>query len=422
MNKRKTKRFVDFIDAYAESVNKRKIDHSLMSVIINNNYVEDQLYDANFVGNTHPNQGHVYYYPDNYYSYFSNSAWKITDTTYDQWQTQHEVNVSAPPPEPTQIPPKRFLHLDVSMQSLDDMINILNTHEYEADTEYNIDLRSLHNIKSELVELNAMVGLRALKQSILEQLIYFMQGLHLGVNSSEFKHIVIYGSPGTGKTEIAKIVGRMYSKLGVLKKNVFKKVTRHDMIAGYLGQTAIKTRKIVDDCLGGVLFIDEAYSLGSDDSFSKECLDTLCDALSEHKDELMVIIAGYEDELNDTFFKVNAGLKSRFIWKFNMGEYTPNELMQIFQKKVAEQNWCFYKESEITERWFSDKKTNFKNYGRDMEMLLLYTKIAHGKRIYGKSADIRKKITLEDLNSGYDVFTKNKKEKGVPEYLSSIYM
>ena len=223
--------------------------------------------------------------------------------------------------------------IDVEINTITDVIELLNQYEYKEDTEYNIDLESLHKIKKELIMLDEMVGLSSLKQSILDQLLYFIQGLHQNKSGGDYKHTVIYGPPGTGKTEIAKIIGTMYSKMGFLKNNTFNKVTRNDLIAGYLGQTAIKTKKIIDESLGGVLFIDEAYSLASreqNDSFSKECLDILCESLSDHKDDLMVIIAGYEDELNNTLFKANQGLKSRFIWRFTIDTYTPKELMQIF--------------------------------------------------------------------------------------------
>jgi hypothetical protein len=407
MNKLKTKKFVNFIDNYAGTIDNGKIDYGLLSVIINNNYLEEKLYEPEF---THKQDYMMYYYTD------YNNTWSMpaAGNPYDEWIKTHEIAVS--PPEP-----KKQETIDASMQTLTDIIHVLETHPYCANTEYNIDLKSLHDIKKELIELNQMIGLEKLKQSILEQLMYFSQGLHLGINNSEFKHAVISGSPGTGKTEIAKIIGRMYSKMGILKKNTFKKVTRHDLVAGYLGQTAIKTRKVIDESLGGVLFIDEAYSLGSDDIYSKECLDTLCEALSDHKDDLMVIIAGYENELNETFFKVNTGLNSRFIWRFSMGEYSAKELMQIFKKKVTEQGWQMNSETDIAESWFSQKKKHFKNFGRDMEMLLLYTKITHGKRIYGKPAEYRKKITAADLNGGFDMFTKNKKETEMPEYLSGIY-
>ena len=155
-------------------------------------------------------------------------------------------------------------------------------------------------------------------------------------NNQDFMHTVIYGPPGTGKTEIAKIMGNIFCNLGILKKNVFRKATRSDLIAGYLGQTAIKTRDLVTSCLGGVLFIDEAYALGNEekrDSFAKECIDTLCEALSDHKDEIMVIIAGYEKELKNCFFNYNQGLESRFTWRFHTDDYKPEELMEDFRKE-----------------------------------------------------------------------------------------
>ena len=90
-------------------------------------------------------------------------------------------------------------------------------------------------------------------------------------NNQDYKHTIIYGSPGTGKTEIAELMGKMYSKIGILENQIFRKVNRSDLVGGYLGQTALKTRDVVKECLGGCLFIDEVYSLGGDDSYSQEC-------------------------------------------------------------------------------------------------------------------------------------------------------
>ena len=129
-----------------------------------------------------------------------------------------------------------------------------------------------------------MIGMKELKTNIVDQIIYYLQQFHTK-GGNDFMHTVIYGPPGTGKTEIAKIIGRIFSKLGILKKGTFRKVTRSDLIAGYLGQTALKTRDAIQSALGGVLFIDEAYALGNDeqrDSFAKECIDTLCEALSDN--------------------------------------------------------------------------------------------------------------------------------------------
>ena len=296
--------------------------------------------------------------------------------------------------------------------NVSDLINIINKYPLDETKEYNIDLQKLNQIKPELEELNNMIGMDELKSSIIDQLFYFLQDLHLSNLGGDFKHTVIYGPPGTGKTEIAKIIGRMFSKIGILKKNIFKKVVRSDLVAGYLGQTAIKTRKIIDECLGGVLFIDEAYSLSLNkelDSYSQECIDTLCEALSDHKDNLMVIVAGYEDEMKNSFFKSNKGLESRFIWRFKIDNYTSKQLFEIFRKKVDDSGWTLMTES--SEKWFESKKHHFIYFGRDIEILFLYTKIAHARRVYGQSIDCRKQILLEDIEKGFDTFVKNKGDK-----------
>ena len=327
-------------------------------------------------------------------------------------------------PVDTPIEKTKEENIDVEINTIRDLIELLNNYEYKEDTEYNIDLESLHKIKNELILLDEMVGLSSLKHSILDQLLYFIQGLHTNKSGGDYKHTVIYGPPGTGKTEIAKIIGTMYSKMGILKNNTFNKVTRNDLIAGYLDQTAIKTKKIIDESVGGGLFIDEAYSLASreqNDSFSKECLDILCESLSDHKDDLMVIIAGYEDEINNTLFKANQGLKSRFIWRFSIDTYTPKELMRIFKRKVEITEWQFIDDDVLSEKWFHSNKDHLKSYGRDIEILLTYVKICHSRRIYGKHKDIRKKITKSDMDSGLALMLVNK-EKKEKLFISSLYV
>ena len=218
-------------------------------------------------------------------------------------------------------------------------------------------MESIHNIKDPLTELDRMIGMNKLKNSIVDQVIYFIQNLHINNNAvnPDFMHTCIYGPPGTGKTEVAKLMGKIFSSMGVLKNNYFRKVTRADLIAGYLGQTAIKTRDVVKEALGGVLFIDEAYALGNSekrDSFAKECIDTLCEALSNHKDKLMVIIAGYEEELDQCFFSFNPGLRSRFPWSFKTDKYSYEDLFKIFCKKVSEINWSYQK--NISKEFFKE--------------------------------------------------------------------
>jgi hypothetical protein len=226
-------------------------------------------------------------------------------------------------------------------------------------------------------------------------------------------------------------MGKIYSKIGILSKGTFRKVTTADLISGYLGQTALKTRDVIKDSLGGVLFIDEAYALGNNekkDSFSKECIDTLCEALSDHKDNLMVIIAGYEAELKECFFKYNQGLDSRFTWRFSTDEYKADDLYKIFLKKVNDAGWLISEDSKINVEWFKKNMDYFKFFGRDMETLLAKTKIAHSKRVFCKPDNEKKKLILIDLNKGFEMYlknndVKNRKENGnLKKSLEYIYV
>jgi len=382
------------------------------------------------------NESYLY---DPVYNYLNYPFPDVLEKKAGQAGQMDQSNFFAPYEPTTQAIKEKTLVTIDAPQNLYELIEIIDKYPVKDDIEYNIDLKSLSNIRSELVELKDMIGLEKIKESVFEQLIYFIQNLHTSTNagaddskgvttSTDYKHTVIMGPPGAGKTQIAKIIGNMYSKLGILSNNVFKKVTRNDLIAGYLGQTAIKTSKVIEECLGGVLFIDEAYSLANEDKedmFSKECLDTLCEALSDHKDNLMVIIAGYENELNNRFFTANSGLESRFIWKFKTETYSPKELMQIFFRLVRSRGWTLADtvDDKTWEKWFHEKKDKFHGLGRDMEALFTYVKIGHGVRVFGKGKEVQKKISLDDMNRGYKTFLDNlhKKEEGL-SFMNSIYI
>ena len=335
-----------------------------------------------------------------------------------------------PLPPPAPIIEKKKIDIQVEIESLDDILKLIEDYPLKIDIEYNINMKSIHNIKQPLLELNDMIGMHKLKNSIVDQILYFIQEFHKVSNSKndDFMHTVIYGPPGTGKTETAKIIGKIFSKLGILSKNYFKKVTRADLIAGYLGQTAIKTRDVLKEAKGGVLFIDEAYALGNSekrDSFAKECIDTLCEGLSDNKEDLMVIIAGYEEELKNCFFAYNQGLDSRFTWRFNTDDYKYNELFLIFQKKVKDIGWKLHK--KVKDSWFEDKMDYFKFYGRDIETLLAKVKIAHGRRVFCLPKDKKMIITLKDLDKGYNMFldnneVKSRKDTNAKDILKHMYV
>jgi SpoVK/Ycf46/Vps4 family AAA+-type ATPase len=310
---------------------------------------------------------------------------------------------------------KEYINIDIEINDIDDILKLIETYKADPSIKYNINIKALHNIKDPLEDLKNMIGMNDLKNNIVDQILYFVQDLHKDNKSQgDFMHSVIYGPPGTGKTEIAKIMGRIYCKLGCLSKGVFHKVTRSDLIAGYLGQTALKTKDAIKAAMGGVLFIDEAYSLGNSekrDSFAKECIDTLCEALSDNKSDLMVIIAGYEHELKECFFDYNQGLDSRFTWRFKTDEYNFEDLYQIFFKKVKEIGWIIDDNSCITSEWFKKNKDYFKFYGRDIETILAKTKIAHSKRVFCKPENEKKRLNLNDLENGFKIYLKNENVK-----------
>ena len=325
-------------------------------------------------------------------------------SNYDEWQNDHLVE---------NIDNERELKfIDVSVSNLSELIVVIDTNPYDSKYRYNIDLRSLHLIKNDISDIDDLIGMEELKDSVFNQLLYFLQRLHVTSNNKEhdFKHTIICGPPGTGKTEVAKMIGSMYSKLGLLKNNVFRKVTRDDLVAGYLGQTAIKVKKVFDEC--GCVFIDEVYSLSNGnsnvDSFSKECIDTICETLSDRKNDLMVIVAGYEREIEDNFFGINQGLRSRFIWNFKIDKYNAANLFDIFNKKINDAEWSILDENDINLKWFVKNYDVFKNYGRDVEVLFSHIKICHSRRVFGNvSPHNLKKISLGDIDNGLESFKKH---------------
>ena len=380
--------FIKYLDEYSKKDDLKHKDYIEIIRNINSSYICNNYSSPNFCSQAFPQ-----YDP------------QTQKKTYEEWQKQHNIFIE--PLLNENHKEKRIIKTNIS--KIGDLLTIIKNNNYDSSYSYNIDLKSLHKIKNELVEIDNMIGMDSLKESVLDQLIYFLQGLH-SYSKGDYKHTILYGPPGTGKTEIAKLLGVMYSKIGILKNNIFKKVTRSDLIAGYLGQTAMKTKKVIEECLGGVLFIDEVYSLGSldSDNYSTECIDTLCEALSDNKDNLMVIVAGYKDDIEKRFFASNKGLESRFIWKFTIDKYNYEELYNIFKKIIIDGKWML--DDEVTNEWFKKNNDKFKSYGRDVEVLFTYSKIAFSRRMYGNDIQERK-LTIDDLNNGLKTFENNKIEK-----------
>jgi len=183
-----------------------------------------------------------------------------------------------------------------------------------------------------LHKLDGMVGLSAVKKEISNLAAFLNLQIKRGeTNTFQGKHYVFTGNPGTGKTTVARIMADVFKTLGILSRGQLVEADRSKLVAGYSGQTSIKTNQLIDSAMGGVLFIDEAYTLRSNDndSFGSEAIDTLLKRLEDDRGKFICIVAGYTDQMHD-FIDSNPGLKSRFTQTIHFDDYTPDELTQIF--------------------------------------------------------------------------------------------
>lgn len=196
------------------------------------------------------------------------------------------------------------------------------------------------NIEDLKAELNELIGLEGVKREV-NNLINMVTVHNLrkknGLKTVDMSlHMVFSGNPGTGKTMIARLMARIYKSLGVLSKGQLVEVDRSGLVAGYIGQTAVKTSEVIEKALGGVLFIDEAYALSSkkgENDFGQEAIDTLLKAMEDHREDFIVIVAGY-DGLMDQFIASNPGLESRFNRYLHFDDYSIDEMMAILDLQL----------------------------------------------------------------------------------------
>ena len=335
------------------------------------------------------------------------------------------------------------------IKHITDLIDLSNKYIIKPNVKYSIDLPRLNKIVPHLQELNNMVGMEDIKTSLTYQLMYFLQGF-------EFKHMlhtIIEGPPGVGKTCLGKILGQIYLNLGCIKtdnlpstneddedsqlnirklfsnmlnvekpqketkKFKFKIAKRSDLVGQYVGHTAVKTQKIINESFGGVLFIDEAYSLGGDDVFSKECINTINQNLSENGDKFICIIAGYSDALENSFFSQNSGLHRRFPFRYKIDKYSGEELGKILTNKITKENYTIDSSFSNLSKFIESNMKYFPNFGGDIETYFFHLKIMHSTRVFGKSIKLRNIFTNDDFINALDQMKiHGKKEDKKPDF------
>lgn len=319
-------------------------------------------------------------------------------------------------------------HWEFQIKHLDDLLLLADFYKdgkLSKKKHHNIPFFKISKLKPSILRLKNMIGLEDLKKSLLSLIVFYLQNLDNG--NQDMLHTVVYGGPGVGKTKFIHILSEIYANLGVLPERKVTFAKRADLIGQYLGQTAIKTRDLIEKARGGILVIDEAYSLGDTeqrDSFSKECIDTLNQYLSESKKDLVCVIAGYKADLERRFFKSNPGLARRFPFKFTIPDYSATHLKDIFISIVNENNWKI-ESNAINVDLIEQNRDHFQFNGGDMELLFTKVKFIHSLRVFSEEDSKKKVITKQDFEEALEAFTDNeemREHKYMKDYIKNLYI
>ena len=265
-------------------------------------------------------------------------------------------------------------------------------------------------------ELDSYIGLTEIKKevkSLVNMVRVHRMRQENGLPTEELSlHMVFSGNPGTGKTTVARIMARIYHALGILSKGQLVEVDRSGLVAGYVGQTALKTAKVIEQAMGGVLFIDEAYALngGAENDFGQEAIDTILKAMEDHRDDLVVIVAGY-DELMEDFIHSNPGLESRFNRFLHFDDYSMDEMMAIFRMRCDK--GCYTLESgaeELVRAYIEQENDGGISFGNARGVRNLFEKILVQQanrlaQLESVTKEALMQLTREDVQAAMDADT-----------------
>ena len=306
--------------------------------------------------------------------------------------------------------------LGSDIKDIDDLIRIGKTYNSKKRKRHNLNLKKLNKLVEPLSELKNMIGMKEVKKIIFDQIIYYLQ--NLDDKNVDMLHTVIVGPPGVGKTQLTHIIAKIYNKLGFLKTDKVICAKRDDLIGEYIGQTAPKTRKVLESALGGVLLLDEVYALSpnSEKDFAREAIDMINVYLSEHCHDLVCVIAGYKKPTYENFLAHNEGLARRFTHHFEIKGYDAEELTLIFKKYLEEQKWQLSSSIDEMKPIIEKNLKIFPNFGGDMTTLFACCKKTHSKRLLLIASETelnntKKHIHIDDIEKGIKLFI-NIKTKG----------
>lgn len=314
--------------------------------------------------------------------------------------------------------------------TINDLIELGKTYDCRTRKQFNqLDLKKIADLTESLENFNKMKGVEDIKQKIINNVLYFLK---YGKNKGQILNIAIYGPPGVGKTTIAKHLANIYAKTGILSTNKVLSVKRSDLIGKYLGETAMKTQEVINKIKGGILLIDEAYSLGHDekrDSFAKECLDTLTHNLGQEDTDFICIVAGYEDDVKKCFFGQNKGLQRRFPFVYKIDNYEDRVMAELMFSKLNTNGWKLNNEDnnlDILTAFIKKNKERFENFMGDIENFVLRMEIIYNSENVFRDQS-NKIITHELLQKTlYDIYNtdeeKEKKQKKENEWWRSLYV
>ena len=255
------------------------------------------------------------------------------------------------------------------------------------------------DMKDLLAELDGYIGLQTVKEEVHNLInmasVYQLRRQHDLPTTDMSLHLVFTGNPGTGKTMMARMMARIYRSLDILSRGQLVEVDRSGLVAGYVGQTAIKTQKVIEKAMGGVLFIDEAYALNgrSENDFGQEAIDTILKAMEDHRDDLVVIVAGYTD-LMDRFIHSNPGLESRFNRFLLFDDYTTDEMVEIFRMQCKKGCYQLTEEAQPLIRDYIAEESADDSFGnaRGVRNLFEHVLVAQNNRLAAME-----NVTREDL-------------------------